>query len=424
MEEGTILRWLVEDGHHVAVGQELVEIETDKAVMAHTAEAAGVLSLIAAEGETLPVGAPIARIDLVADAVTQGAPPAPAQLSGDPEPAEAPFDPLADEPTSGLPAGPVAVDARPVAGNGNDRGPRASPLARRTARQHGVSLEHLSGTGPRGRIVRADVTAAAGIDPAEPAPQPPRPAAATDGSQATTARRGVVADSKGHVTTVSLSRLQLLIARRMTEAKASVPEFVVQTDVQMDEVVAQRERLKELSGEQPPPSLNDIVVKASAIALRDHPRANGSYRDGAFELHERINIGVAVATDDALIVPTVFAADTKGLAQIARETRELAQRVRTGQITPAELAGGTFTVSNLGMFGMTAITPVINAPQAAILGVGALRNVLARREGRIVEHAMLTLTLTCDHRILYGADAAKFLARIRELLETPLMLAL
>jgi pyruvate dehydrogenase E2 component (dihydrolipoamide acetyltransferase) len=192
----------------------------------------------------------------------------------------------------------------------------------------------------------------------------------------------------------------------------------------MDAAGDLRSDLKRVAGDRPAPSVNDIIVKAAALALREHPLANGSYKDGAFELHERINVGVAVAADDGLIVPTVFDADIKSLGQVARDTRRLAERVRAGQVEPGELSGGTFTVSNLGMFGMTAITPVINPPQAAILGVGATRPVLERVDGEIVDRTLLTLRLSCDHRILYGADAARFLARIRELLEQPLELAL
>jgi len=186
-----------------------------------------------------------------------------------------------------------------------------------------------------------------------------------------------------------------------------------------------RARLRADAGEHGvAPSLNDLIVKACALALRRHPRANGTYREDRFELHSRINVGVAVAADDALVVPTIFDADAKSLGEIAREVRALAAKVRDGRIAPAELEGGTFTVSNLGMYGMSAITPVINAPQAAILGVGALRPVLARVDDEIVDRTLMTLRLSCDHRILYGADAARFLADVRELLEAPLRLAL
>jgi pyruvate dehydrogenase E2 component (dihydrolipoamide acetyltransferase) len=194
----------------------------------------------------------------------------------------------------------------------------------------------------------------------------------------------------------------------------------------MGRALALRAELKATGAatEQRPPSVNDLIVKACAIALRAHPHANGSYRDGRYVLHERVNVGVAVAADGALVVPTVFDADVKSLGQVARETRRLAERVRDGSVTPPELSGATFTVSNLGMFGMTAITPVINPPQAAILGVGVVRETLAREDdGAIVDRPLLTLTLSCDHRILYGADAARFLAAIRALLEAPLQLA-
>jgi pyruvate dehydrogenase E2 component (dihydrolipoamide acetyltransferase) len=225
--------------------------------------------------------------------------------------------------------------------------------------------------------------------------------------------------------THELTRTQRLIARRMAEAKATIPHFQVQTEVNMDRAVALRAEIKELEPDTAP-SINDLIVRAAALALTRHPHANGSYVDERFELHERVKVGVAVATDDALIVPTIFDADAKSPTQIATEARRAAERVRSGEITPPELSGATFTVSNLGMFGMTAITPVINPPQAAILGVGAIRQTLARdtETDQIVDRALLTLTLSCDHRILYGADAARFLAQIKDLLETPLKLLL
>jgi pyruvate dehydrogenase E2 component (dihydrolipoamide acetyltransferase) len=167
-----------------------------------------------------------------------------------------------------------------------------------------------------------------------------------------------------------------------------------------------------------------MVVKACALALRDSPRANGGYRDGRVQLHSRVNVGVAVAAEETLVVPTVFDADQKSVGEIARETRALAERVRDGSITPPELGGGTFTVSNLGMFGVSAFTAIINPPQAAILSVGALEPRAVVRDGEIVARNTMTVTLACDHRILYGADAARFLARVRELLETPAALTL
>jgi pyruvate dehydrogenase E2 component (dihydrolipoamide acetyltransferase) len=208
----------------------------------------------------------------------------------------------------------------------------------------------------------------------------------------------------------------------MAEAHATAPDFVVETEVTMSSVAALRERLRPVPGRVP--SYNDFIVMAAARALLEHPRANGSFRDGRFELHERVNVGIAVAAEDALLVPTIFDADRRSLGAIALESRRLIDAVRSGTITPAELEGGTFTVSNLGMYGMTAITPVLNPPQAAILGVGAMRDQLALVDGEVVSRPVMTLRLSCDHRILYGADAALFLSAIRDGLEEPLRLAL
>jgi pyruvate dehydrogenase E2 component (dihydrolipoamide acetyltransferase) len=418
MEEGTILRWLIADGERVARGQELVEIETDKASMAYESDRDGVLQILVAEGETVAVGVAIAR---VGGEVTARAAAAEPSAPVEPEVA-APVESAAQEPVeSAISEATIAgSDSHRIYGglepaaNGAVHQPEpaegnvlATPLARRVARVHEIELAGIRGTGPRGRVLRADVLSAAGI--AAPVREQ---AAVHDGGGA-----------KGASRRVEPTRTQRLIARRMAESKATIPEFQVQTDAAMDTAIAFRAELKGiLEGEAP--SLNDLVVKACALALRGHERANGSYLDGGFELHECVNVGVAVAAEGALVVPVVQDADKKALGQIARETRRLAERVRLGQITPPELSGATFTVSNLGMYGMTQIVPVINPPQAAILGVGAIRETLARVGGEIVERQLMTLTLSCDHRILYGADAALFLAEVKGLLQAPLQLAL
>ncbi|HEY2717877.1 MAG TPA: dihydrolipoamide acetyltransferase family protein [Solirubrobacterales bacterium] len=403
MEEGTILAWLVAAGEPVAAGQELLEIETDKATMTVEAEAAGTLEILAPEGTTLAVGEPIARLG------TGGTPPP--QPAAEPRQAPEPPSPQASAPATTTSA---ANGARP-----------ATPLARRVAGIHGVALDSIAaGSGVGGRVVKADVLAAAGV--AEPAaavapPQASLPPRSTDGQEGSPAVEG----AKGGTRTVEPSRLQAVIARRMSEAKATAPHFQVETEVRMDAAIELRSGLKAIAGEEPVPSFNDLIVRATALALRQHPKANGSYRDGNFELHDRVNVGIAVAAEDALVVPTIFDADRMSLGEIGRESRRLAERVRAGTVTPPELAGGTFTVSNLGMFGMTAIYPVINLPQAAILGVGKTRQVLARGEdGGIEDAALMTLTLSCDHRILYGAEAARFLGEVRDLLEAPLRVAL
>jgi pyruvate dehydrogenase E2 component (dihydrolipoamide acetyltransferase) len=404
MQEGTILAWLKADGDRVDVGEELVEIETDKATVTYESPSAGVLKIVASVGETLPVGEPIARLG--------------EEAAGEPSgPAEA--RPLESSTTDAAPA--------PVAANGNGAGGqsvRATPLARRLASVHGVDLDELEGSGPRGRITRADVAARAGIeDPTVSGAEEGRRVA--DGDRAGDGDRVGDGGREG-VRVQELTRTQQLIARRMSEAKATIPEFQVQTEAQVDALLALRSELKsELADDQSLiPSVNDFIVKACALALRRHPRANGSYRDGHFELHERVNVGIAVATDDALVVPTITDADQRPLSSIAAEARRLAVRVREGTVTPPELSGATFTVSNLGMYGMSAITPVINPPQAAILGVGAARGVAAVVDDELVTRHLLTLTLSCDHRILYGADAAQFLSDIRDGLEAPLGLLL
>jgi pyruvate dehydrogenase E2 component (dihydrolipoamide acetyltransferase) len=418
MEEGIILRWLARDGEHVRRGQELVEIETDKATMVYESDLEGVLQTVAQEGQTLAVGELIAHVG-EASAGEDGEGPArvgPAELDA----------------RGGAAAGETAVAGPPPAAvveqrDGGER-VKASPLARRIARERGVDLAALHGSGPGGRIVRADVQAA----PAGERAREREPARAPDTAFA--AARPPLADvasAKGEATEVELSRTQQVIARRMAESKATIPHFALELEVDMEDCVSLRAELKRLAPQgEAVPTYNDMVVKACALALRAHPRANSSYRDGRLQVHGRVNVGVAVATEGeglqggTLIVPTVFDADRKALGEIAREARALAARVREGQITPPELSGGTFTVSNLGMYGVGSFTAIINPPQAAILSVGAVRQTAVARDGGISLRHTMALTLACDHRVLYGADAARFLAHIRELLQRPAALTL
>ncbi len=225
--------------------------------------------------------------------------------------------------------------------------------------------------------------------------------------------------------TQDLNKLQQTIARRMAESKATAPHFYLTIEIDMGKAVEARAGFKAAAREgEIVPSFNDMVVKACAIALREFPKANGGYRDGRFELYSRVNVGVAVAAEEALVVPTVFDADRKGLRQIAADTRAVAAKVRDGSVAPPELSGGTFTVTNLGMFGIDEFDAVINMGQAAILAVGAIREAPAVRDGEIVPAQLMKATLSCDHRILYGAEGAEFLARVRALLEEPVSLAL
>ena len=441
MEEGTVLKWLVEEGGEVKRGEPLVEIETDKANMTYEADTDGTLiEIVAQEGDTLAIGEPIARIG---DPSEAGEKPA-KQEKAEPEEEEAGDE---AEQEQREPVGAAAEgEAKAVAGAGDgggetqagtatkERAPsngdggrvKASPVARRMARELNVELARLEGSGPGGRIVKADVQAAAESGAAAPGDGAEKGDGATqEAPQRADARepqRGE-AGAKGEAQIQELTRLQQTVSRRMAESKATAPDFSIALTVDMTQAVELRKRLKEVS--DPAPSFNDMVVKAAATALREHPRVNGAYRDGKFELYERVNVGVAVAAQDALVVPTVFDADRKSLGQIARDVRAVAEKVRDKTVTPPELSGATFTVSNLGMFGIEQFTAIINPPQAAILTVGKLAKQPAVDDtGRIVARDQMQLSLVCDHRILYGADGAQFLARVKELLEQPLSLAL
>jgi pyruvate dehydrogenase E2 component (dihydrolipoamide acetyltransferase) len=409
MQEGVVLTWLKQVGDEVAVGDELVEIETDKANMVYEADAAGTLvEVLVGEGESADVGAVIAR--------------------------------LGGSGTAGSDA-PARADGRV----------RASPVARRLARERGIELASVTGSGPRGRIVKSDIEAllASGSAPARESPlsppptgQPPTPSPAQAGTAPSLSpgdappappsapvgsppQAGESLTSRGETETVELTKLQQTVARRMAESKASVPHFYLSCDVDMSRCVDARARIKAQAADgEVVPSFNDMVVKATALALREFPRANGSYRDGRWELYSRINVGIAVASQDALVVPTIFDADRKGLRDIATEARALAERVRAGAVTPPELSGGTFTVSNLGMHGISTFQAVINPPQAGILAVGEIAERPVVRDGELTTAHLMGATLACDHRILYGADGAEFLARVRALLEEPLALSL
>ncbi len=397
MEEGTILKWLVEEGGEVKKGEPLVEIETDKANSTYDAELDGTLAeLIAKEGDTLAVGEPIARIEEGAGGEDEADD---EDETEDDKPDDEDHKPD-DEDDEGKDEEDNDAD-----GSGGDEDeeanegePAVSPVARRAADDQGVPVEALEGSGPGGRVVKADVEEA------------------VEGTQ----RRG---GARGETEVVELNRQQASVSRRMAESKATAPDYVLTAEVDMTLCVQLHERLRGQA--EHPPSFNDMVVKAAANALREHPRVNGAYRDGHFELYSRVNVGIVVAGRDAPIVPTIFDADTKALGQIARDAHELAERARQGEVTPPELAGGTFTVSNLGMYGIDEFTAVINPPQAAILTVGALKKrPLVDEHGRVVARDTLRLSLVCDQRILYGPDAAEFLASVRETLEQPLALAL
>lgn len=373
MEEGTILKWLVAEGDAVAEGQPLVEVETDKAVVPVEAECGGaLLRIMVGAGTSVPVGAPIAMLGEPGETLPErGSAQALAAVGAPAEPRLAESAALASAETT----------------NGAPRGGRvkASPLARRIAAELSIDIAALAGSGPHGRVIRADVERAAadGNPVAAEAPDvgPPEPAG--------------VEGAKGEVTRRELSRLQQTVARRMSESRATVPDIELRIEVDMTEAVALREQLRAVSGEWLP-SLNDLIVKAAALTLREFPRVNGAYRDARWDQYARVNVGIAVAAPDALVVPTVFDADTMSLGAIAAATRVLAQRARDGSITPGELSGATFSISNLGMYGIDNFSAVINPPQAAILAVGAVRRrPIVDEAGEIVARQTVQLSLAC-----------------------------
>jgi pyruvate dehydrogenase E2 component (dihydrolipoamide acetyltransferase) len=355
MADAVIVRWLKSPGEPFARGEPLIEVETDKATVVYEAESDGTLdSILVDEGATVSIGQPIATL-----ANADG--PAPRQEQRQR----------------------VSQD-----GDSAER-PNATPVARRRAVELGVSLHGIAGTGPGGRITREDVQRAAAASGAIEE----RPSAA----------------GRGEVDVLELTATQATIARRMVESATTIPVFTVTADVDMSLIAALRRGAQEESGEVP--SVNDFIVKAAALTLREFPRFNASYVDGKVECYSRINVGIAVATEGALLVPVVSDADRKTLAVIAADTRRLADAARRRALRPEDLRDGTFTVSNLGMFGVRSFTAIVDPPQVAILAVGALDR-----------SDVMSVTLSCDHRVVYGADGARFLSRLRELLERPLVL--
>jgi pyruvate dehydrogenase E2 component (dihydrolipoamide acetyltransferase) len=367
MADAVIVRWLKSPGDAFVQGEGLIEVETDKATVVYEAESDGTLaSILVPEGGTVAIGEPIATL---ANGEGTVAPPR------------------------------RAAAPAPGSGDGARAGrPNATPVARRTAVELGVSLHGLAGTGPGGRITVEDVTKAA----ADVAATEPRAAA-----------------GKGEVRVLELTPTQATIARRMLESATTIPTFTVSSDVDVSLIAALRRGARDEGRDAP--SLNDFVVKAAATVLREFPKFNASYVGGKVECYSRVNVGVAVAAADALLVPVVFDADQKTLTQISAETKRLADAARRRGLGPDDLQNGTFTVSNLGMFGVASFTALIDPPQAAILAVGSARRA-PFEDGldRVTFHDVMTVSLTGDHRIVYGADGAQFLSRLRELLERPL----
>ncbi|MFF6829105.1 2-oxo acid dehydrogenase subunit E2 [Streptomyces longwoodensis] len=409
MEEGTLSRWLRHEGDQIHKGDVIAEIETDKAVMELEAYDEGTLTrTLVAEGATVPIGTPVA---VIGDQPTATTPPPTAPPSTTaatprpPAPAAAPAE-LAAPPTP-APTTAATAEAPEV---------RASPLARRVAREHGIDIDTVPGSGPGGRVVHTDVEqaiAARGEQPvaaAPPAPEPPRKQ-----QPAPTPAGGEEFDE------IPISRVRSLTADRLTHSARQAPHFYLTSVIDAEPLLDFRAQINARLGEQGPhTSVNDLIVKACATVLRSHPELNASWACTSIQRHRRIHIGIAVALDDGLTVPVIHDADRKTLTDIALEAHTLAGKARAGQLNLDDITGGTFTISNLGPYGIDHFTAVINPPQAAILAVGAAHPEPVVRDGEVVAGTVMALTLSIDHRVLDGATGAAFLADLKVLLEQPL----
>ena len=412
MESGKIIKWLKKEGDRIQGGDILAEVETDKADVEMEAFGAGVLrKILAPAGETVPVGVLIgviaepgddvaaliasapapapARAGAPALAVAAPSTPAPTPTASPRPPAVAP-GPMRPSPVTSAPA--AAVAAQPSGGR-----VKASPLAKKIAAQTGVDLRLLQGSGPGGRIVRRDVETA-GAAPA--------------------AMRAV---PDAEFEDRPLSPMRSAIARQMPLSKAPVPHFYVTNEVAMDRAWELREELNALEG-QPKISLNDLVIRACALALLQHPGVNASFRGDAIRVFHRAHIGIAVALEEGLITPVLRDCHAKSLAQIAVESRDLAERARVRKLRAQELSGATFSISNLGMFDVAEFSAIINPPEGAILAVGSVRRVPVVDEAGLGVGRRMALTISCDHRVMDGAMGARFLQDVKRLLEEPLRL--
>ena len=442
MEEGRLVKWLKNEGDQVKSGESLAEVETDKAIMELVARGDGVLrKRLVQEGESRPVGqlvgviaAPDENIDaLIAEAGggQGGAAPAgqvaasaaPAQAAAQAQTASAPTVPTVASQAQGGAAAPdkqvaggapprttqaappAAAQAGSAGGNGGHV--RSSPLARRLAREQGLDLGQVQGSGPGGRIIRRDIEAAVASGPAAVA----RPAAALG------PRPSTGADYED----VALTQIRKTIARRLTESIGPIPTFYLTVELDLTRVTEMREAMAQL-GPEFKVSVNDVLLKAVAIALAQHPEVNAHWLGDKIRYHNRVHLGMAVATNDGLIVPVIFDADKKRMSEISAEAKELAKLARERKLKPEQYTGSTFSLSNLGMFGIDQFTAIINPPEVGIIAVGTALDRVVSENGEFKVRKHLRLTMSCDHRAVDGAVGAQFLQTLRRLIENPLML--
>ncbi len=433
MEEGRLITWLKKEGEPVNEGDVLAEVETDKATMELVARGSGVMRKhLIAEGDTTNVGTVIAVIAAEDEDISafvsesaaveqspskEAAPAANAEAAageaatavaatGETEPPQAQ---RAAEAGSEAAAAPRGAPAESEGADRADGRVRASPLARRLAREQGLELGALKGSGPGGRIVKRDIEAALEAAPVteEAAPAAAAPAPAPE----------------AEYRDVPLSQMRKTIAKRLTQSIGPIPHFFLTVEIDMAEAMSFRQRVNErLADEGIKVSPNDIIIKATAVSLRKHPWVNASWTGESVRQFDQVHIGVAVAVDEGLITPVIRNADRKGLGEIASEVKELAGRAREKKLKPEEYTGATFSISNLGMFGITEFTAVINPPEAAILAVGAIEDKVVAVDGQPAVRPRMRVTLSCDHRVIDGATGAQFLQTLKRNLEDPVMM--
>lgn len=423
MEEGRLVKWLKNVGDAVKSGDTIAEVETDKAIMELVARGDGILrARLIEEGQTSPVGVTIGVIAAADEDISA--------LAGGHAPAEAPSEQPKDVPAEAMPNPPVDAHehAHPPAGTAEHEpaavpgGPvRSSPLARRMAAERGVNLQSIQGTGPGGRVIKRDIEQAAVSAASAPSAPPTAQSAAAPSTASKPTATSTAMQIDGEFKDVALTQMRKTIARRLGESIGPIPTFFLTSEIDMTNVGKLREQMV-AAGDQFKVSVNDIVIKAVAIALTRHPEVNAHWQGDSIRYFSAAHVGMAVATDDGLIVPVIRDAHLKGLGQIGKEARELAKKARERKLTPAEYSGGTFSVSNLGMFGIDQFTAIINPPEAAILAVGATETKPVWENGQFVPRQKMRVTMSCDHRIIDGAVGAKFLQTLRQLLEAPMMM--
>ncbi|MGQ0761397.1 MAG: pyruvate dehydrogenase complex dihydrolipoamide acetyltransferase [Acidobacteriota bacterium] len=428
MEEGQVARWLKKEGDKVSMGEPIAEIDTDKATMEMQALSAGVLrKVLVQEGESAPLGQPIAIIgepdEDIADLLKGGqtADP-PKEAVAQPKEAAEPSKVESDDAPAveQKEAAPQPEIAREVQTDGKrPAGGRmlVSPIAARMAAESGVDLNSIKGSGPSGRIIKRDIEEAMKAPKAASSGAPQlRPMAMPKGQPGAIYGPSAYRDEP-------MSEMRRTIAKRLVTSLGPIPHFFLTTEIEMDRAADMRQQINTLYTDANV-SLNDVIIKVAAVALIQHPQVNASFQDKTVRHYEHADIGVAVATDNGLITPIVRAADVKSLLDIATEVRELAGRARTRKLKPEEYMGATFSISNLGMFGIDEFTAVINPPEAAILAVGAMKPKPVARGDQVEIHQMMRVTMSCDHRVVDGAVGAQFLQTFKQILENPLYLFL